>query len=268
MTLPPLGTTKETAHRILAREKREIYYAELARLVANELNLPLSDKEMRSLAEDIREKCLQAGAYGMAYIARPYCVGVLQEWFADRPLLNVDSERVFIDEAIAVEAAKEGMLRFEHILNKQGTSDEDRAEVIARGLLIEKAVVHRIKSRWPQLYRDPVNHRRYNQPCGHDGRLQLRSFGLVTFDVAGPNRYDEYGAVANKPSADLHILAEAHGLSAVIRGVESSNRFRFGRFSAEQAQSWSKLVAMLNMEAGQYGYLLLSQAFVTLRKAS
>lgn len=265
MTPYTLGAMKETTKRILAREKRPIYYQDLARLVANEWDMPLSGKEMRDLASDIHEKCLQAGAYETAYIAKPYCVGVLKEWFVDRPLLNVDQERIFLDPMIQRKATVETARRWRYILNKYERSEEDHIGAIYDGLVPEKHVTGVIERRWHVLYRDPPNAGKPEQWCAYDLGLWLPSYvethGLVTVDVAGPNRYGEYGAVANKPRADLHILAELDGLSVVIKGVESGPRFSNDRFFPEQAQSWSKFVAFLNMEAGPYGYKALADAF-------
>lgn len=260
MTLVPLATLKSAAWRVLLRELRPMHYADLARCCLFDLGLELPDRDFRKVAEDLREKCLQAGAYGMDYLGQPYCLGFIRQWFVGDTLINTDAVRVDLTEDIASRAGGEAALRYPHVLNKYGSPPQRHARRIARGFVVETAVRDVFRDRWPSLYLPPDNDGRYEVPCAHDFKLKTRAHGTLHVDVAGPNADGDWSRSPRKPGADVHIIAAPEGLSVVIHGFMTGSRFTVAAFGPEQTAPITHLFVFLNCEVGRYPYWKLVDA--------
>lgn len=118
---------------VLREEQRPMHYAELTRKALARLGYGWHDVPWHRQVEDVREKLLLASSRGTAYIGKPYCVGVLKEWFpgpesqivVDGKVLvlkqqELNTERVPLplQTEICIEAMVDAIYRFNYMQTK------------------------------------------------------------------------------------------------------------------------------------------------------
>lgn len=253
----PLSDLRESARAVLCERLVPMHYKDLARAAFIRCGGSETDPDIRSVAEDLREKVLDVGTQGMCYLHRPYYAGALRDWFTPQmTLLNVERIRVAdYTLSLGVEAATEAILRAPHIRNKDGSTPRQHATRIAKGLTLEMAVKDWFRKRWPRFYRGPENENDPTQWCGHDFRLLVPPGREITVDVAGERRDGLFGVRSGgKPTADLHVIVTDEDWAVFMHGIEPGERFRQELFTSQQCQPIDRFSVWLNCLDNGYDY--------------
>lgn len=248
---------------VLREEQRPLHYAELTRKALARLGYSWHDVPWQKQVEDVREKLLLAGSRGTAYIGRPYCVGVLREWFPDpdcQMMLNMEELALPLRAEICTEAMVDAIYRFNYMQTKTFTAKKELglfpdvaeelvgeivgeieryravAEVLpsldnrirgaARGKLIEFHVADWFRQKWPENYGHSPNRGRWNEKCKFDFSLRFGS-KIYLFDVAGPNQDGTFGHPrgGGKKTVDFHVLGGLNSNSVLVYGFVTGKRF-------------------------------------------
>lgn len=251
LVVPSLTAVREAAVTLLTEHQRPIYYIELAGMVLTHLEWNFDADLKRAVAEDLREKILEAGQQGLGYSGKPHYLAWFKRWLpAGRTLFSDSKIPIPITRDAALMAAIEGMLRFEHILNKKADGKEAHAARIANGFIIEKTVSNWFRLNWPGAWQPPQNERRWAEWCDHDFRLSLAaSSRVLKVDVAGPGADGLVGVrYGGKPRAELHIIAEGHHLGVAVIGYETGETFADALRRPIQGLSPEIICVLLNAE--------------------
>lgn len=243
----PLPDLALACRSVLDRELRPMPVSELTQEGMAVLGIARESINWSRVREDVRLWLLCGGRRGMAYTGPPHYCGIVADWFR-RPLFVMETTRLDVTRDVLETATVETALRYRYIQNKYGRTDEGHALKIHRGFVKEVTISRWVKGRWPSLWCPPDNANRYSDWCGHDFKLQMPLSGLWTVDVAGPNGAGEFGAVRDKPSADIHLLAEEDAAGVWLRGVVSGREFHSGRFAWESAWPITRFIVQLNAE--------------------
>lgn len=256
LTLPARSDLRRACKQILSDSLTPRLYKQLAIMALRELGWTGSQADFNKLAEDIREQVLLARCDGMAYIPKPYCVGVIADWYSpDATLVNETYLPIPITVPAALRALEETHWRFPYMLNKSGSSEEIKLKRVGKGLLIENIVSEYFKEKWPDMWRPPENEGQYRMPCPHDFKIELPDGTLYRVDVAGKGQDDLYGTtVYGKQPADFHILAELTRTGALLKGVVYPDVFQSGRIDGVIAQPVQRLIARLNTTKEGYDF--------------
>lgn len=226
----PLDELTRGTIKILRREVRPIYYAELTDMVARELNY--TNINRIKVKEDVREQVLLKKKQ-FVYAGKPYSVGFLREWVdLTQAQFNFDSNiKIELTLKSAVSGSVETVRRYEYMLNKNegGTKKIEHATDASLSFrlnrfIIEKSVADYYKENYSEFYLPPSNEKKYRQPASDDFRMRINGKTYL-FDICTPNKDGTIGNVRQKKHADIHIIAQDKGGYIYMTGFVTGKAF-------------------------------------------
>ena len=243
-----------------------MHYRDLTMLAVRKLGYDESKLNMFRQIEDVRERLPRAVRrdYGVVYAGSPFSLMAKRSWFpVIRPaLINVD----FIDRPvvmpasipIAVEGAKEALMRAPY-MQSHGNDLEMRNFLRAKGLIVEAHVKSWFRKMYPDFYREPSNHNRWDKPAPEDFFLNIGGQWWPV-DVASPGRSGKYGSM--KRPTRIHIVCSINSAGVVVlEGVLNGELWKeTPQFSPEITVSPYVLLARLNCQCVGIDYASLLDA--------
>lgn len=210
--------------QILREKMAPIHYKDLASMACSMIG-GSDEYSIKDIAEDLRGKGkgFPGKRYGMEYTGNPWFCVILSSWI-EPSLFPTYSQPLAIGFKESLRASVETCMRIEHMVNKFNHGRLRRAEVIARGMMIEQHVKSWFEIHWPYLVLPPDNEGKYEDPCDHDFKLQTETRDL-TVDVSGEKSSGWYGRPERKPLADIHVLARESGGLILIDGFVSRAKY-------------------------------------------
>lgn len=250
----------DTCERLLWRLLLPTHYSELTRAALSELKHECRRaEEFNKIKEDVREKLLEKGRRGLAYIPKPHCLAIARDWFSTDPhLFNAHPIELPLRPQYFVDACVETVYRGGHMQIKNPRADLIKV-LIARfsGLSIEEHVRSYFRQ-WPDQFKEADNFGKYDQWCDHDFKLRIGG-RWYKFDVAGP-RYDGLhgDCIGGKKATDYHILASFVNSAVEMRGWITGDAFHEARHG-EQSEPMYRLVVRLNCDRDGMNYNSIRQ---------
>jgi hypothetical protein len=243
---------------VLDRALLPLHYRDLTIAGLHLLRVPIQTVNMVRQMEDVREKMLEAGRFGTAYLPAPHCMGYKRSWLpAPMPALINTMTPIQIASNIQAseDALYEGLRRNPYMINKYNIPWDSRARKRSRGLLIESHVRQWFQQRYPNLYQPPANHQRWQQPCDHD--FQLVVYGKAhKVDVMGPALDSTLQFAAGKHITDVHLVAGIQGNAVMLYGGGLGKDFAHIN-DLDTTRSILPLLTMLNCAQAGLHYFAL-----------
>ncbi len=210
-----------------------------------------SNAEFDRMKEDVREKMLKARQLGSAYIEKPYCLGVIAEWFGVRQadLFNVYPWHVRIrgNASWCVEAGADLLMRAPYLRTKVKDSYQ-RWLAASHGIVIQQHISEWIRYNWPDAWLPPDNYQNWGQWCDHD--FKLKTAGKTwKVDVMGPRRDEMFGMPAGggKRPVDLHLFGQLDGEDVVLNGYLRGDELE-DSFAVENTKPMYRIIVRLNCD--------------------
>jgi hypothetical protein len=249
----PVRMVVEMAAQILSERMMPMHYKELATLAAERL---LGGEEFcaSDIAEDFRGKSkgFPGARLGMFYTGAPGCHVGFYDWFRKGQTqmfgdINLPKVTVPIKNRGVIEAAIEAYMRIGFMANKYGiTNKEKRFEMVLTGLIIEETVKSYFIEQWPEYYRPPENHKKYEQYCDHDFRLTVWP-KTYRVDVATMGKYDrDFIKPQGKPVADIHVLSTMNAQDETVTIHAYTHGEEYRDHDPKFKRSFDRMACFLN----------------------